>query len=70
MGGNKIFRNEQAASQAKEEVFQDGYPADMQGTSRAKVFGQAAKTLENKHLGADVHVPKARMGSPWLQWSP
>ena len=45
--------------------FGDGYPADIRGSfariSRPKTSVRALKILEkNKHLGADIHDPKAR----------
>ena len=42
----------------------EGYPADIRGSfariSRPKSSVRALKILENKHLGADIHDPKAR----------
>ena len=50
-------------NQPKEEVFR--YPADIRGSfarmSRPKTSVRAPKILaKNKHLGADIHDPKAR----------
>ena len=49
---------------AQRGSFWDGYPADIRGSfariSRPKTSVRALKILENKHLGADIHDPKAR----------
>ena len=50
---------------AQRESFQEGYPAEIWDSSGAcpgskKTFGRPSKTLENKHLGVDVHDPNAR----------
>ena len=46
------------------QSFWEGYSANIPGpfvrTSRVKNFRPALETLENKHLGADIHDPNAR----------
>ena len=56
------LRNEKSAQRGS---LGDGYPADIRGSfariSRRKTSVRALKMLEkNKHLGADIHDPKAR----------
>ena len=56
-----LFKNKISAQRVS---FWDGYPADIRGSfariSRPKTSVRALKILENKHLGADIHDPKAR----------
>ena len=56
------FNNEKSAQRGS---FRAGYPADIRGSfariSRPKTSVRALEILEkNKHLGADIHDPKAR----------
>ena len=57
----KSYENENSAQRVS---FWDGYPADIRGSFarifRPKTSVRALKILENKHLGADIHDPKAR----------
>ena len=55
------LKNEKAAQRVS---FWDGYPADIRGSfariSRPKTSVRALKSWKNRHLGADIHDPKAR----------
>ena len=56
-----LCKNEKSAQRGS---FWDGYPADIWGSfariSRPKTSVRAPKMLEKKHLGPDIHDPKAR----------
>ena len=58
------FHQEKSAQRLAKRKIGDGYPAEIQGSfariSRPKTSVRALKVLENKHLGADIHDPKAR----------
>ena len=56
-----FFKNETSAQRGS---FWDRHPEDIRGSfariSRPKTSVRAVEILENKHLGADIHDPKAR----------
>ena len=57
----KVLKKEKSAQRGS---FWDGHPADIRGHSRGypgpKVRSGRSKSWKNKHLGADIHDPKAR----------